>query len=87
MDLTQIVVIISLLAITSVIVFSGVWLVNVLKEFRVTVSKVNSILDDTKMITSSVAQPVSTFSEFLMGFRSGVSLFNKLFGNKKSADV
>ena len=79
MDITQIVLIISLLSVSTVIVVSGIWLIKVLVEVRSTVVKTNLILDDTKLITSSVAQPVSTFSEFIMGFKNGLSIFNKFF--------
>lgn len=82
MDLTQIVIAVSLTAITVIIVICGVWVVKLLKEVKVTVEKTNSILDDTKLITSSVAQPVSSFSEFVMGFKNGMTLFNNFFPKK-----
>lgn len=83
MDITQIVIIASLISITAVIVGCGIWLMFILKEFKSTVTKTNGILDDTKLITSSVAEPVSSISEFISGFRNGVSLFNTLFNKKK----
>jgi hypothetical protein len=79
MDITQIVIIISLIAVASVIVACGVWLVMLLKELKITITKTNSILDDTKLITSSVATPVSSISDFVMGFKNGISVFNSLF--------
>lgn len=82
MDITQIIITISLIAITAVIVACGIWTVKLLKEVKITVEKTNSILDDTKLITSSVAQPVSSFSEFVMGFKNGLSLFNNFFPKK-----
>ena len=82
MDPTQIVITISLAAITIVLVICGVWVIKLLKEVKITVEKTNSILDDTKLITSSVAQPVSSFSEFVMGFKNGLTLFNNFFPKK-----
>jgi hypothetical protein len=79
MDITQIVIIISLIAVAAVIVACGIWLMLLLKELKVTITKTNSILDDTKLITSSVATPVSSISEFVMGFKNGISVFNSLF--------
>jgi len=85
MDLTQIVIIISLLAITTILVVCGISVVNLLRDLRDTIKKTNLILDDTKQITSSVAQPVSSFSEFVMGFKNGFHIFNSLVNkNKKS---
>ena len=79
MDITQIIIIVSLSAVAAVIVACGVWLIKLLKELKITVTKTNSILDDTKLITSSVAAPVSSVSEFVMGFKNGISVFNSLF--------
>jgi len=82
MDITQIVIIVSLVCITGIIVVSGIWLVKVLKELKTTITKTNEILDDTHLITSSVAKPVSSVSEFVMGFKNGFSFFNNLFDKK-----
>jgi len=82
MDITQIIIIVSLICITGIIVASGIWLILIFKELRVTISKTNKILDDTESITSSVAKPISSISEFVMGFKNGFSFFNKLFDKK-----
>jgi len=82
MDITQIVIIISLLSISTVIVISGIHFINILKELRVTISTTNNILEDAKSITSSVSKPISSISEFLMGFKNGFSVFNSFFNKK-----
>ncbi len=79
MQPTQIIIAVSITAITIVLVWCGVWTIKILKELRSTIIKTNSILDDTKQITSSVAEPVSSISEFVMGFKNGISIFNTLF--------
>lgn len=86
MDLTQIIIVISLVAVTGVIVGCGIWLMMILKEVKKTVIKANDILDDTKSITSSIARPVSSISEFIMGFKNGMNLFNTFFHKKKKVD-
>lgn len=83
MDITQIVIIISLLAITAIIVISGIYFIRLLKDLNTTLQKTNLILDDAHIITDSVAKPVSSFSEFLMGLKNGFSFFNNLSKNKK----
>jgi len=83
MDITQIVIIISLVAITAIIVVSGVFFIRLLKDLAVTLKKTNLILDDAHLITDSVAKPVSSFSEILMGFKNGFSFFSNLSKNKK----
>ena len=85
MDTTQLVITISIISVSSIIVASGIWLILILKELRHTIKKTNTIMDDAKAITTSIAQPVSSVSEFLMGFKNGISLFNKLFPSDKKA--
>ena len=83
MDTTQIVIIVSLLAITTIIVIAGIYFIRLLKDLNVTLKKTNIILDDAHTITSSVAQPVSAFSEFIMGLKNGMSFFTNLVGKRK----
>lgn len=82
MEITQIIIIISLVSITTVVVASGIWLIKLFKQLNITLKKTNDILDDTHLITSSVAKPVSSISEFVMGFKNGFSFFNKFFDKK-----
>jgi len=79
MEITQIVIIVSLILITGIVIASGIWLILILKELKTTVIKANQILDDAQSITSSVAKPISSISEFVMGFKNGLGFFNKLF--------
>jgi len=83
MDTTQLVITISIISVSAIIVASGIWLILILKELRHTIKKTNTIIDDAKSITTSIAQPVSSISEFLMGFKNGLHLFNKLFPSDK----
>lgn len=76
MDINQIVIIISLLSISTVVVIVGIYLIKLIKDLRVAVNQTNQII-------SSVSRPVSSFSEFLMGFRNGFSLFNSFFNKDK----
>jgi hypothetical protein len=79
MDLTQTLIAISLLAISIAVVVCTVYLVSLIKELKNAVVKATSILDDTHQITNSIARPVSSFSDFLMGFKNGFHLFNSFF--------
>jgi len=85
MELTQIIISISLLAITIIIVISGIHFIGLLKELKNTIITTNSILDDAKSITNSVSRPISSISEFIMGFKNSFSFMNKLF-NKSAED-
>lgn len=79
MEFTQIVIIITLLSVVACFVTITVWLILLLREFRDTIKKTNSILDDTKQVSTSIAQPFNSFSEFITGFKNGVSMFNSFF--------
>lgn len=79
MDITQIVVIISLLSISVVIVAVGIYLIKLIKDLRITV-------DQTNQIITSVSGPVSSISEFLMGFKNGISIFNSFFSKDKKEE-
>ncbi|MBU4210288.1 hypothetical protein KKC08_01015 [Patescibacteria group bacterium] len=79
MDPTQLVLTISIAIITIILATIGIYLIKILKEIKITISKTNLILDDTQIITSSIAQPVSTFAEFFSGLRDGVQALSNLF--------
>jgi len=72
MDLTQIFIIISLTVVSVSIAVCTYYIVGLIKELKTTVASANTIV-------SSVAKPVSSFSEFLMGFKNGFKLFNTFF--------
>jgi hypothetical protein len=79
MDLTQILIAVSLLAIATAIVVCTVYLISLIKELKKTIISATAILDDTHRITTSIAKPVSSFSDFLLGFKNGFQLFNSFF--------
>jgi hypothetical protein len=86
MDTTQIIIIVSLLAITTIIVIGGIYFIRLLKDLAITLKKTNLILDDAHLITDSVANPVSSISEIIMGFKNSFSFFSNLTKNKKKDD-
>lgn len=83
MDITQIVIVVSLLVITGAISFCTYYFISLIKEIQAATSKVTQILDDTHQITGSIARPVSSFSEFLMGFQNGFKIFNNFFNKEE----
>lgn len=83
MEIYQIIISICLVFISVTLVISGIWLVLVLSELRLGIKKFNKILDSGQGIADSISAPVSSFSQFLMGFRNGFSIFNKFFKDKK----
>lgn len=76
MDIVQIVIIVSLLSVSAIIVISGINLIGLIKELKIVTTKANKIID-------SVARPVSSISDFLIGFKNGLKVFNTFFKDKK----
>lgn len=73
-DITQILLIAVITILTVMLTVIGMQLVYILREFRKTVEKVNKILDDTGLITESIAKPVAGVSSILTGIKAGVDL-------------
>lgn len=69
-DITQFVLIFVVVSLTIVLLIIGFHTINILKELKNTIIKVNKILDDTGQISESVAKPMSSFSGFLLGLKS-----------------
>lgn len=83
MDLTQLFIVISLSAISIAVCIGTYYLISLIKELKKAVVEVTGILDDTHKITGSISRPVSSFSEFIMGFQNGFHLFNNFFDKKE----
>lgn len=76
--LNQILLFLVVSVLTTVLTLSGIQVYYILKELRQTVRKMNKILEDFQLISSSVAKPVAGVSGFIMGLKSGGDLI-KLF--------
>ena len=83
MDITSIVIAISLSIITIAIVTCFVFLIKFIQDLRKLLKQVTPIVDDANLISASIARPVSSASEFLMGFKNGFKLFNSFSKSKK----
>lgn len=82
--LNQILLTLVVAILTTLLAISGVQVIHILREFRESVRKVNKILDDSEVISSSIAKPVSSISGFITGIKSGMDVIN-LFLSKKSS--
>ncbi len=75
---TQIVLVIVILVLSTVLAIIGVEVFFILREFRESVRKMNKILDDTGLISESVAKPIAGLSGFLSGLKSGAGIMKLL---------
>jgi len=80
MEITQILLVIVVLALTSIMSIVGVEVFFIFKEIRRSMKKLNKMLDDMGLITESIAKPIAGFSGFISGIKSGadaIKLFTK----------
>jgi len=83
MDPTQVIITISIILVTLTIIFCAVYFIKLLSDLRLLLAKINPIVSDAGLISSSIAKPVSSISEFIMGFKNGFTVFNNLFPKDK----
>lgn len=76
MDITSVIISVSLSIITIAIVVCFAYLIKFIQDLRKILKQVSPIVDDASLISSSIARPVSSASDFLMGFKNGFKLFN-----------
>jgi len=81
--LNQILLFVVVTVLTVLLTLSGVQVYYILKEFKQSVKKVNKILDDTEIMTSSVAKPIAGISGFITGIKSGADILNLFLNIKK----
>ena len=68
----QVILIVILFLLVAIVVFVGVYLIAVLKEFRETLKRTNFILDDMKSVTSTFSNPLTYFMKVFGGVMEGV---------------
>lgn len=84
MDTAQILLIVVVVVLAFLLLLLGLQVFFILKEFKQTVVKLNKVLDDTGLITESVARPISNMSTLLAGLKTGVSIMSMFTKKKKS---
>jgi hypothetical protein len=89
MDTAQILLVVVVLVLTVILSLVGFEVFLILKEFKKTVSKTNKILDDTGLISESVAKPIAGLSGFLTGLKDSANIVKLLadrFGDEDEED-
>jgi hypothetical protein len=85
MEPTQILLVIVVLVLTTVLTIVGVEVVFILKEFRTSIKKCNKILDDTGVISESIARPISDLSDLASGLKT-ITGFLQTFLHERTLD-
>lgn len=82
-DLTQIILVMVVTAVTVILVIVGIQVFFILKEFRETIRKANKILDDFGTVSESVAKPIASAADILTGATGVTGLLGWLINRKK----
>jgi hypothetical protein len=73
MEPTQLVIIIISSALAALLIVLGIQVYYILKEFRRSIEKVNSMLDDAHKVTGTVSDSVVNMAGFVNGLKAGLS--------------
>lgn len=78
----QILLVIVVVILTTLLTIIGVQVYFILKELRRSVEKFNKILNDTGIISESVAKPIHSLSDSITGFSGVGGILSWLFKMK-----
>lgn len=81
---SQTLLVLILLVLTTNVLFVGVYIIFVLKELRLSISKLNRLLDTVNEVSAVLSRPLIGAAEAVEGFRQGFKLMRFLKNWKKS---
>ncbi|MGB9637261.1 MAG: hypothetical protein ACPLY7_00475, partial [Microgenomates group bacterium] len=81
--LNQVLLFLVVTTITTVLTIAGIEVIHILRELRKSAKTFNQILEDSHLISSSIAKPISGMSGFLMGLKSGIEVVSTFFDKRK----
>lgn len=74
LTLSQIILVIVVTILSILLIVFSIYVFKILDEVKKTLVKTNSMMDDMKRITKSVADPIEHASEFVTGLKKGAKL-------------
>lgn len=86
MTLPQILLLLAIIVLTVLLTIIGVQVIYLLRDSRVTLKKIDNIVDNFDYLTTSLVRTSSTFSHLSTSLQSGmqlVGLVSKLINNSK----
>ena len=78
MDPTQLTIIVISLALATLLIILGIQVWFILKEIRISLQKMNSMLDDAKKVSGTVSEGIVGMSGFMNGLKTGLSAVTSL---------
>jgi len=82
-DLTQALLVLVIIVLTSFLVIVGIQVYFILKDVRTTLNRLNKVLDDASVITDKIREPFDSSSSINLGMRVLLSFLNFLRGKEK----
>ena len=89
LTLSQIILVIVVTILSILLIIFSIYVFKIMEEVKKTLVKTNSMMDDMKRITKSVADPIEHASEFVSGLNKGaklVELAGELVSKKQKHD-
>jgi hypothetical protein len=84
MEITQLVIIIVSLTLTALFVLLGIQIYHILQEIRISIQKVNKMLDDFGKVSGTVGDSVVNMAGFVKGIKAGLSAISSIRGKGES---
>lgn len=72
-----------IIILTVLLVILGVQVFFILRALRITINKINNVLENAENITESVSKPISSLSTLAMGLKTGATIAKIFQGGKK----
>jgi hypothetical protein len=83
MDPTQLTIIIISFALTILLIVLGIQVWYILKEMRLSLQKINKMLDDAGKVSGAVSEGVIGMTGFVNGLKTGINAVTTLLRDKK----
>jgi Zn-dependent protease len=83
MDPTQLTIIIISFALAILLIVLGIQVWYILKEMRVSLQKINKMLDDAGRVSGAVSEGVIGMTGFVNGLKTGINAVTTLLRNKE----
>lgn len=84
-NLTQVILVVVITTLTILLTVIGIQVVNILKDLKETLKRINKIADNAEVITSAVVRPVTGVSRLVEGIQSSLKIAELLGYIKKNA--
>lgn len=86
MDPTQLTIIVISFALAILLIILGIQVWYILKEIRLSLQKMNKMLDDAGKVSGTISEGIVGMSGFVNGLKTGISAVTSLLHKKEEAE-